>query len=754
MYCERCGHSDVGSRAQCGYCGASLPLICSGCRNVNSSGAKFCVRCGARLTRSSDDRRADSQEGERRQLTVLYCDLVVAPMRSGRLDPEDIRGIRRRFRDACATVVHERRGFLGEQFGDGLFAYFGYPQAHEDDAERAINAGLQICDGVAAVARQENLEPDVRIGIATGLMVVDDLTGTEPLPEGTVVGAATSLAVMLHALADENAVVVSALTHELAGALFSYADLGLQKLRGVPAPTQAWRVTGRHAASSRFAAQHGQLPPLFGRARELEQLLECWRSAKQGQGQVALISGEDGMGKSHIVETLRERALKEDAPALRYYRAPMYQSSALLPVVRQIERAAGISREDPGPLSLEKLKTYLREEGSDSSLTAGLADLLALPGQSEAVEGTGNDKKADGRQRRIERLLDVLVKRDVGFATERPVLIVFEDAHWSDPATLRFLGRLMKRITEKRVLLLITHRSDFSVSAWQEAAHLTTIELGGLREADSKAMIGWVAGGKALPAAVVDEIVARASGVPLFIVEVTKTLLQSEVLEQGPDGYLLTEPLGPLTIPLSLKDSLMVKLDKLGAAKEVTQIAAVLGSRFSKTQMAAITQLSDKRLEDAIAEMIETDVIRPVPGHGGDYDFCYPLLREVAYESLLLTKRRKLHRRAAQLLERVYPATAEREPELLAHHYAGAGVNDRAIAYGWRAAERAMAGRAFGIAISQLKRVLVLLPTLPESDERVESEKRCRAMLGRALAGFRGYADWAELDEARELLNS
>ena len=730
MHCLLCGTAAVQGQALCGSCGTHLPGRCAACDALNPVDAAFCMRCGAAVSAHAP---AVAVSGERRQLSVMFCDLVESTALSTRLDPEDLHEVIRGFQEVCAAVVKDRQGFVAKYMGDGMIAYFGYPLAHEDDAERAINAGLQIVDAVAGLGRRGGQPLDVRVGIATGLVVIGDLLGAGPAAE--VVGTTPSLAARLQGLAQPGAVVISDQTRQMAGGLFSYEDLGTSELRGFAAPVQAWRVVAPRHASSRFAALHDELPALFGRAAEFSTIMECWTRAKQGAGQVVLISGQNGIGKSHVVQAVREHLVQEGA-ALRYYRAPMYQSRALRPVARQIEREAGIGPEDPPDLKRQKLDDILEDAGADmAALTPVLADLLAIPAAADDVPPKGETKP------RIEQTLDALVRRDLRLAAVSPALIILEDAHWADPATLRLIGRLVEQGAARRLLMLITHRADYVPGDWSAAAHVVAIRLGELGRDDCAAMVQSLAGGKPLPAAVVDEIATRTNGIPLFDEELTKMVLQSGALEEGPDGFILTQPLANLAIPASLNEVLLTRIDRLGSAKEVAQIAAVLGHTFTRTQLTSIAAVGDRDLDSALDRLAAADIIHRVPGGAEPaYSFRTPLIRDAARETLLRSRRRELHRRTAQMLERVYPATSRNEPELLAYHYMKAGLAERSVAFWRRAAQRALARHANGVAIGHLQRALELLAELPETAARKRDELDCRTALGTALMTFHSYA--------------
>jgi class 3 adenylate cyclase len=509
---------------------------------------------------------AARHEAERRQLTVMFCDLVGSTALAARLDPEDMGRVIRAYHQCCAEVVERWGGHVAKYMGDGVLAYFGWPQAHEDAAERAVRAGLELTAAMSALeapglalggGRDERQPLAARVGIATGLVMVGELIGEGAAKEQTVVGETPNLAARLQALAASGSVVISQATRRLVGGLFELADLGPQRLKGFAEPLAAWRVEGEGLAEGRFEALHGEhLTPLVGREHELGILFERWAWAKDGEGQVVLLSGEPGIGKSRVIRALRERLGDEPYTPLTHYCSPYHTNSALYPVIGLMERAARLDRDDPPETQLAKLEAVLgRSSERPDEVVPLLAVLLGVP--------TGKRYPALTLTPEVQkrRTLRLLVDRLAGLAAQQPVLVLYEDAHWMDPSTLELLGLVIERIRQLPVLVLITFRPEFQ-PPWTGQAHVTTLSMSRLGWRQGAAIVEQLTGGKPLPATVVEQIVARTDGVPLFVEELTKTVLESGLLRDAGDHYELSGPLPPLAIPTTLHDSLLARLDR------------------------------------------------------------------------------------------------------------------------------------------------------------------------------------------------
>jgi class 3 adenylate cyclase/predicted ATPase len=679
---------------------------------------------------------ARSGEAERRQLTVAFVDLVGSTELSRRLDPEDMRGLIRAYQNLVAGEVTRFEGHVAKYMGDGVLAYFGWPRAHEDDAERAVRAGLAVAAAVPGLAAPAGERLAARIGIATGPVVVGELIGSGKAREREVVGETPNLAARLQALAEPGAVVVAEGTRRLLGGLFALRDLGASALKGFAEPVRAFAVAGEGAAEGRFEAMHAAgLTPLVGREQELALLLDRWERAKEGEGQVVLLSGEAGIGKSRLVRALREHLGEEPHTPLSQFCSPYHANTALHPVVGLLERAAGLHREDPPERQLDKLEAMLALAVQDVREGAALlADLLGIP-------AAGRYPSLDlSPQQRKERTFKVLLDQLAGLATRRPALALYEDAHWADPTTLELLGRVLERVQRLPVLALVTFRPGF-VPPWAGHGHATALSLGRLGRRQGGAMVGRVTAGKVLPAEVLDQILARTDGVPLFVEELTKAVLESGLLTERGDHYELVGPLPPLAIPSTLQDSLMARLDRLAPIKEVAQLAACIGREFSHELIAAVAALPAPELDRALAELISAELVFP-RGAPPDatYSFKHALVQDAAYQSLLKSRRQQLHARIGTVLEERFPEVAEARPEVLARHCAEAGLAGKAIAYSHRAARQAIARSAMTEAIAQLHQALEILPGLPDDVVRRRQELELQTTLGVPLIAIRGMA--------------
>jgi class 3 adenylate cyclase len=512
-------------------------------------------------------------EAERRQLTVMFCDLVGSTALSARLDPEDLREIIAAYHRAVAEVVAEFDGFVAKYMGDGVLVYFGYPKAHEDDAERAVRAGLGLIEAINRLD-VKSVELQARVGIATGLVVVGDLIGEGSAQEQSVVGETPNLAARLQALAEPGAVVIAAGTRRLVGDLFEYRGLGAVEVKGIAAPVPAWQVLRPSVVASRFEALRGStLTPLVGRDEEIELLLRRWARAKTGDGQVVLVSGEPGIGKSRITAALAERLRAEPYLRLRYFCSPYHQDSALYPFIDQLGRASGFAPDDPPASRLGKLEAVLaRAEPADEDV-AFLVDLLSLPASER------HPLPNLIPQRKKERTLEALMRQLEGLACHQPLVMVFEDAHWIDPTSRELLDLTVERVRSLPVLLIVTFRPEFQMP-WTGQPQVSMLALNRLDRRDRTALVEQIAGDKALPDEVVDQIADRADGVPLFVEELTKSVLEGGLLREEADRYVLDGPLPPFAIPTSLHDSLMARLDRLASVRHVAQIGARSDASF------------------------------------------------------------------------------------------------------------------------------------------------------------------------------
>ena len=659
-------------------------------------------------------------EAERRQLNVLFCDLVGSTALASRLDPEDTRELIGAYHRCCAAVIERLGGFVGKYMGDGVLAYFGYPRAGEHDPERAVAAGLELVQAVRAL--DPNLALEVRVGIASGLVVVGDLIGARAAREQAVVGETPTLAVRLQGIAEPGMVVVGPRTRQLLGRLFEYRELAPIALPGTAEPQPAFAVLRRSAVHGRFEArQHGALVPLVGRAAELDLLRARWRQASDGAGSVVLLTGEAGIGKSRIAQAFQDWLQSEPRRRrLRFYCSQLHQDSTLHPFVAQLERSVGFQHEDTPAEKLDKLDALFDRTGATAEDRALIADLLALPG----IERYGTALPAAAQRKRST--LDAITRHLRALAREQPLLLLFEDVQWIDPTSLELLDELAGLAPQLPVLLLVAGRPEFA-AAWAGEPHVTTLPLGRLARDECLALIGSIAG-QALAADVVETIVRRSDGVPLFIEEVTRAALE---IEPGAPSAA--------AIPSSLIASLTARLDRLGPAKEVAQIGAVLGREFDYELLAAVAGRPDQELRAALERLSDAGLLFHRDSERATYVFKHTLLQDTAYNALLRSSRREWHARIAAAIAARFPEIAETRPAVLARHYTEAGAPADAITWWERAAERALTQSANVEAVGHLNSALGLLSELPAAD-RQEREVRLRLKLVAPLLSTTGLA--------------
>jgi class 3 adenylate cyclase/predicted ATPase len=672
-------------------------------------------------------------EAERRQLTVMFCDLVGSTALSARLDPEDLREVIGVYHRAVAEIVAGFDGFVSRYMGDGVLIYFGYPQAHEDDAERAVRAGLSAIDAVERVD-VKFVKLQARVGIATGLVVVGDLIGEGSAQEQTVVGETPNLAARLQALAQPGTVVIAAGTRRLVGDLFDYRDLGAVEIKGIAGPIPAWQVLRPGAVESRFEALRGSaLTRLVGRDEEIDLLLRRWARAKGSDGQVVLVSGEAGIGKSRITAALEERLKAEPHLCLRYFCSPYHRDSALYPFIHQLGRAAGFARDDPPAAKRQKLESLLALAAPPDDDVAFLVDLLSLP-SSERHPLPGLSP-----QRKKERTQEALIRQLEGLTRQQPVVMVFEDAHWIDPTSRELLDLTVERVRGLPVLLIVTFRPEFR-SPWTGQPQVTMLALNRLDRRDRAALVAQIAG-KTLPSEVADQIAERTDGVPLFIEELTRSVLESGLLREEADGYMLDRALPPFAIPTSLHDSLMARLDRLASVRLVAQIGAAIGRQFHYTLLRTVSRLPEDELQTSLARLVTSELVfqRGTPPDAV-YAFKHALVQDAAHASLLRGTRQQLHARIAEALETHSPDMMENQPELFAQHYAEAGLAEKAVAYWSRAGRRSAARSAMAEAAAQLQKGLDQLALLPDNSERQRQELEICSSLGAVLLVVKGYA--------------
>jgi class 3 adenylate cyclase/tetratricopeptide (TPR) repeat protein len=657
-------------------------------------------------------------EAERRQLTVMFCDLVGSTALSRRLDPEDLREVIGAYHRCVENVVARFGGFVAKYMGDGVLVYFGYPQAHEDDAERAVRAGLVLVGAIGELEAPERLR--VRLGIASGLVVVGDLIGSGAAQERGVVGETPNLAARLQALAMPDSLVISESTRRQIGALFEIEDLGAQPLAGFGEPLRAWRVVGESGLLSRFEAlRAASLTPLVGREEEIDLLLRRWRRAASGEGQAVLISGEPGIGKSRLTAALRDRLEDEDLTRLRFFTSPHHQESALIPFVAQLERAARFERDDPVEQKLDHLEALLAVASPTAEELGLLAELLSLPSRDPLPPSTP--------QRKREKTFAAILRQLEALARQKPLLMVFEDLHWIDPSSRELLDRIIERIPRLPMLLVATFRPEF-VTPWGGLPQVTALTLARLDRRTGTEMVAGIAGNRALSSEAAAEIAERADGVPLFVEELTRAVLEAGGSDEGIEKTL-AGAVSPA--PAVLHAPQMARLDRLGqATKEITQIAAGIGREFSYELLAQVVERREAELLDALGRLADAGLIffRGTPPHA-TYLFKHALVRDAAYGSLLRRRREELHSRIAAVLEADFADAVAAEPELLARHLTEAGFLEKAVSWWQRAGERAVERSANPEAIAHLRRGIEVLMRLPESPSRDEQELFLQAAL-------------------------
>jgi len=587
-------------------------------------------------------------DAERRQLTVMFCDLVGSTELTQRLDPEEYHELVRAYQSACGKVIAKYDGHVAQYLGDGLLVYFGYPRAHEDDAARAVSAGLDIVDALATLGTTDG-PLSIRVGIHTGLVVVGDV-GSGSTHEQLALGDTPNVAARLQGVAAPGTVLLSDRTRRLASGSFEYEDLGPQELKGISDPVRAWRAVAQSTVDNRFEAAHRDvLAPMVGRDAELRALRSAWQSACSGTGRAVMLSGEAGIGKSRILRALRDAVQGKDAVTWLYQCSPYFTNTALYPIVDSLERRLRTGHENVPQDRLERLEQILLRYGRPVRDVNLVARLLSLPAEERyGPLGLSPQKQKEETLRALNDLIEAA-------AAASPLLLLFEDLHWGDPTTLELIGLLLGRLPRLRVLLVITHRPGFQ-SDWAGSPQIASLALDRLDSAQIETVATRVAGGKPLPIEIVQQIVGKTDGVPLFVEELTKVIVESELVKDAGDRYVVAAPAPALAIPSTLRDSLMARLDRLGPAKEVAQVGACIGREFGRHLLSLVCPIQSGNLDDALAHLVASQLaFRRESGTEERFMFKHALVQDAAYDSLLRSRRAEMHARLARALEQHFP---------------------------------------------------------------------------------------------------
>lgn len=686
--------------------------------------------------RQDHETEREHRQAERRQITVMFCDLVGSTQLSEKLDPEDLQVLIDAYREACITAIEHYQGHVARYFGDGVMAFFGWPSAHEHDAIRAVHAGLEIVAAVPKISGQVILAS--RAGISSGPVVVGEITGASSamLTDWMdAVGEPPNIAARLQTLAAPNTLVISESTKRLVSAAFELHDLELQRLKGVTKPLHVYRVIAPTHAGSRFEAAHvGALTPLIGRSTELNLLLDRWQKAKEGDGQIVLLSGIPGVGKSRLIHELKSNIQHEPCCVLQYQCSPFHSQSAFYPIIEHIEQAASLTTNDSDSDKLEKIKEYLPSSTDDTiEATLLIANLLSITSANQHELATLTPQQI--KNRTISKLVDIVL----AFSAQRPTLCIFEDVHWIDPSTLELLELTINRINRARVLLIVSHRPEFR-PAWFTDANVTVHSLTRLSRAEVAGMIRDLVMGERIPQDILDQIVEKADGIPLFIEELTNSIVRT-LTGTGSEDDRLKQTVQPVTsVPDTLHDALMERLDRVDQGRRLAQIAAVIGREFSYDLLSVALQIDESDLRRSLARLEQADIIYRVGVSPFiRFAFKHALLRDAIYNSLLRSTRRQSHANIAAVLVNHFCELVENRPEILAYHYSEAGNYELAMRCWYKSGQRALAHSANVEAISHFRKALEALSGLPDTTERCKQEIEIQLALGIPLIAVRGY---------------
>ena len=768
MQCDSCGHQNRSSAKFCSECGKKLERLCPQCSEVLSATARFCDCCGVALNESKSSASNNQQnnieappngndkescidaepvskqmvfsnEAERRQLTVMFCDMVDSTGISERLDPEDLSNVFAQYRSRCRSVIEGYGGHLARYIGDGLLVYFGYPKNYEDATYRAVSAALEIVSEIKALDNEISnlgINISVRVGIYTGEVVVGDIgTGAQRELMG-VVGDVPNIAARLQSIADPNCIIIGDRTRRLIEGMFELEELGQQSIKGLSQPVQVFKVISGSDAPSRFEASAKKgLTHLIGRDAEMSLLTERWKQIEEGDGQVLLLSGEAGIGKSRILKRFRDQLQDQKHWRYLYYSSAHHQSSAFYPIIAQVEHSLEFDMHDSNETKLAKVEKQLKLFNLPLEEYCPLYGyLLNIPTGDKYPAST-----ASPQQLKLQ-VIEALINHFSMMSIQSPMLMVVEDLHWLDPSTFELLERWIEVLQSKRCFLILTFRPEFQ-PPWKHHSYFTTLTLNRLSRRESKAIISEITKGKSLPMQVLDDIIAKTDGVPLFLEELTKTVLESGDLESSDTAYSLRGSLPSMAIPESLQDSLMARLDQLSKVKELAQLAATFGRRFSHEMLAAVSGLSEPELTDAIAKLLDAELVfRQGTSPDYVYEFKHAMVQDIAYQTLLKSTRQRYHLRIAELLENQFSEIIENNPELVAHHYSEAQAPDNAATNWYKAGQKATSRSANVEAIDHIQKGLEMINRLPDCVERSKRELELQIALAVPLTSVEGYA--------------
>jgi class 3 adenylate cyclase/tetratricopeptide (TPR) repeat protein len=741
--CQSCGHRNRADARFCADCGVLLERACWQCGRHVTPLARYCDRCGTKLDGSEQPGGASApavvgerfEEPERRQLTVMFCDLVESTRLARLLDPEELRHVIRSFQDACGGVVAHYGGYISRYAGDGILILFGYPRAHDDDAQRAAWAGLEIVKAVSSLQASTSTDPvqlSVRIGIATGLVVAGDIIGKQASQEKAIVGETPALAARLQALARPNGILVSQATYRLIGDTLPCRPAGSHALKGYAEPVEVFEVNASTLARKTVTGLAGRkLTPLVGRDRDLALLTEHWAQTSAGRGRTVFVRGEPGIGKSRIVAELKASLEPGGHRVVECGCSPYFTNSPLYPVIDMFQHLVRPSPSDTQETIVAKLEAAIDTNGHAFAHASELASLLLAP--KETPEGDGRIAPEPERIRPLELIISLLL----ALAHSRPLLFIVENLHWADPSTLRLLSLLVDQAPSTRILVLATARPECRPD-WLSRSHTTDLELVRLMPAEAEAMVDTLTADTPLPPALRELLVTKSDGVPLFVEELTRTVVDVADLEIEISDFSGT---GTTPIPETLRDSLMARLDRMQDAKQLAQLAAVIGRHFSYALLRAVANIDEVDLQDRLTRLVDAELLYE-HGHRPEscYSFKHALIRDTAYDSLLTSKRREYHGRIAAVIEAEFAGISGMHLEMIARHYAMARANQKACDFWKRAGELALQRSADLEAANHAREGLRIVGTLDDGPTKDKLELGLQVILATSLSATEGYA--------------